>query len=114
MAVHKAISGCHDLLLLSMRRRLRRADTTARLRAEDARATPQAAAQINSDVDLDGSSAKPERENDGKKGLSRINLRPGEDGGEANPCIWSVRAKVKARRKFPLSWPSIKTDFTTS
>ncbi|AUU87042.1 hypothetical protein C2U54_23965 (plasmid) [Leclercia sp. LSNIH1] len=46
MAVHKAISGCHDLLLLSMRRRLRRADTTARHRAEDTRATPQAAAQI--------------------------------------------------------------------
>jgi len=90
MAVHKAISGGHDVLLILMRRRLRRADTTARLRAEDARATPQAAAQIKA--------AKPERENDGKNGIRRKNLRPGEDGGKANPCIWSVRAKVKARR----------------
>ncbi|MGS6532149.1 hypothetical protein, partial [Enterobacter hormaechei] len=36
---------------------LRRADTTARLRAEDAGATPEAAAQINSDDGLDGSPA---------------------------------------------------------
>ncbi len=67
-----------------------------------------------SDDDLDGSPAKIERENDGKNDIRRKNLRPGEDAGKANPCIWSVRAKVKARRKFPLSWPSIKTDFTTS
>ncbi|EQA1583284.1 hypothetical protein V5K30_RS21185 [Enterobacter hormaechei] len=66
---------------------LRRADTTARLRAEDAGATPEAAAQINSDDGLDGSPANIERENDGKNGIRRKNLRPGEDGGGANPCI---------------------------
>ncbi|MGS6397731.1 hypothetical protein ACVGXU_05465, partial [Enterobacter hormaechei] len=77
---------------------LRRADTTARLGAEDAGATPVAAAQINSDEGVDGSPANIERENDGKNGIRRKNLRPGEDGGVANPCICSVRAKVKARR----------------
>ncbi|WPM86231.1 hypothetical protein QNH14_23035 (plasmid) [Apirhabdus apintestini] len=51
-----------------MRRQLRRADTTARLRAENAGATPEAAAQIKSGVGLDGYRAKPERENDGKNG----------------------------------------------
>ncbi|HCR1910896.1 TPA: hypothetical protein ONC18_003629 [Enterobacter kobei] len=66
---------------------LRRADTTARLRAEDAGATPEAAAQINSDDGLDGSPANIERENDGKNGIRRKYLRPGEDGGGANPCI---------------------------
>ena len=82
-----------------MRRQLRRADTTARLRAENAGATPEAAAQIKSGVGLDGYRAKPERENDGKNGDRHEKiLRPGEDGGGANPCIWSVRARVEARR----------------
>ncbi|WP_207383029.1 hypothetical protein [Enterobacter hormaechei] len=40
-----------------------------------------------SDDDLDGSPANIERENDGKNGIRRKNLRPGEDGGGANPCI---------------------------
>nr|WP_216089274.1 hypothetical protein [Klebsiella pneumoniae] len=45
-----------------------RADTTARRKAEDARATPEAAAQIKHEAGLDGFRAKPERENDGKNG----------------------------------------------
>nr|QFX77897.1 hypothetical protein [Klebsiella quasipneumoniae] len=43
-----------------------RADTTARRKAEDAGATPEAAAQIKHGASLDGFRAKPERENDGK------------------------------------------------
>jgi len=45
-----------------------RADTSARRKAEDAGATPEAAAQIKREAGLDGFRAKPERENDGKNG----------------------------------------------
>ncbi|BCH47348.1 hypothetical protein KAM260_52390 (plasmid) [Klebsiella pneumoniae] len=45
-----------------------RADTTARRKAEDAGATPEAAAQIKREAGLDGFGAKSERENDGKNG----------------------------------------------
>jgi len=55
-----------SILLVPMRRLLRRADTTARRSAGDARAEPEAAAQIKSRNGLDGYRAKPERENDGK------------------------------------------------
>lgn len=47
-----------------------RADTSARLRAKDAREAPQAAAQIKSEGWLDGYPAKNERDNDGKTPLS--------------------------------------------
>ncbi|EPC0968257.1 hypothetical protein HV355_22615 [Enterobacter sp. RHBSTW-01064] len=50
---------------------MHRADTTARHRAENAGATPEAAAQVNSDDGLDGSPANIERENDGKNGMKQ-------------------------------------------
>ena len=62
-----------------------RADTSARRKAEDAGATPEAAAQIKRDAGLDGFRAKPERENDGKNGEHQKILRPGEDGGVSEP-----------------------------
>lgn len=62
-----------------------RADTSARRKAEDAGATPEAAAQIKREADLDGFRAKPERENDGKNGEHHKKLRPGEDGGVSAP-----------------------------
>ncbi len=63
-----------------------RADTTARRKAEDAGATPEAAAQIKREAGLDGFGAKFERENDGKSGEPhKKTLRPGEDGGVSEP-----------------------------
>lgn len=62
-----------------------RADTSARRKAEDAGATPEAAAQIKHEAGLDGFRAKPERENDGKNGEHQKKLRPGEDGGVSEP-----------------------------
>jgi hypothetical protein len=62
-----------------------RADTTARRKAEDAGATPEAAAQIKREAGLDGFGANPERENDGKNRDSLKTLRPGEDDGVSAP-----------------------------
>ncbi len=62
-----------------------RADTSARRKAEDAGATPEAAAQIKREAGLDGFRAKPERENDGKNGEHHKKLRPGKDGGVSAP-----------------------------
>ncbi|EJS3013004.1 hypothetical protein NW381_004545 [Salmonella enterica] len=54
------------VLLSQMRRQLRRADTTAGRKVENAGAVPQAAAQRKSPRWLDGLTAKIETENDGK------------------------------------------------
>ncbi|AWS99413.1 hypothetical protein AN232_30230 (plasmid) [Citrobacter sp. CRE-46] len=68
---------------------LRRADTTARRSAGNARAEPEAAAQIKSRNGLDGYRAKPERENDGKN-------------VEKHKKIYCDRAMVEMARPYPL------------
>ncbi len=88
-----------------------RADTSARRKAEDAGATPEAAAQIKREAGLDGFRAKPERENDGKNGeYHKKNCDRARMAAPANPCICSSRAKVKARH-YPSRCRRLNTGF---
>ncbi len=88
-----------------------RADTSARRKAEDAGATPEAAAQIKREAGLDGFRAKPERENDGKNGEHhKKNCDRARMAASADPCICSSRAKVKARH-YPSRCRRLNTGF---
>ena len=88
-----------------------RADTSARRKAEDAGATPEAAAQIKHEAGLDGFRAKPERENDGKNGEHhKKNCDRARMAASADPCICSSRAKVKARH-YPSRCRRLNTGF---
>ncbi|AJB79568.1 hypothetical protein DNK69_27840 [Klebsiella pneumoniae] len=62
-----------------------RADTTARRKAEDARATPEAAAQIKHEAGLDGFRANLSEKTTGRTASFLKKLRPGEDGGASEP-----------------------------
>ncbi|STS78407.1 Uncharacterised protein [Klebsiella pneumoniae] len=62
-----------------------RADTSARRKAEDAGATPEAAAQIKREAGLDGFERNLSEKTTGRTASIKKKLRPGEDGGVSEP-----------------------------